>query len=81
MCFAFHYRNHKIVLMTKYWALCNKILDHITGNMVSHLSSRAVMQTNCVCPCVHLYQAHFPVCVCVCVCAYLNVTDCQADLL
>lgn len=45
---AFHYKSHKTVLMTKYWALSNKILDHITSIMVSYFGSHALVQTDCV---------------------------------
>lgn len=47
---AFHYKSHKTVLMTKYWALSNKILDHITSVMVSHFGSHALVQTDCLVP-------------------------------
>lgn len=43
--------------MTKYWALSNKILDHITGIMVSHFGSHPLVQTNCaepLCICIGL---------------------------
>lgn len=63
--FAFHYKNHKTVLMTKYWALWNKILDHITSIMVSHFGTGTLLQTKCVVPHEHLHYSHF-VCVCVC---------------
>lgn len=77
---AFHYKNHKIVLMTKYWALSNKILDHITCIMEPHVGSHTVMQTNCAVPlCVPRIRP--PPSPPRRACACLNVSACQVHLL
>lgn len=64
---GFHYKNRKILLMTKYWALWNKILDHITSLMVSHFASPILLQAGSIMPlgvCVRLCVWG---CVCLCI--------------